>query len=73
MRDEAVAELERVNDEIEALEARKEQLEAFLGSKHRREPDMGRSCNSVFGRFQKLRDLYPLVKSKTSSKRTIRV
>lgn len=31
MHDEAVAELERVNDEIEALEARKEQLEAFLG------------------------------------------
>eukprot|EP01035_Chromulina_nebulosa_P056461 gene56461-77378_t len=31
VRDEALAELERVNDEIEALEVRKEQLEAFLG------------------------------------------
>lgn len=31
MRDEAMAELERISDEIDALEERKEQLEAFLG------------------------------------------
>lgn len=31
MRDEALRELQRVNEEIEALENRKEQLESFLG------------------------------------------
>lgn len=31
MRQEAIAELDRVNEQIDALEARKESLEAFLG------------------------------------------
>ena len=73
MRDKAVAELERVGDEIEALEASKEQPDAFLGlNETSQRAGHGKFCNFVFEQFQKARDLYRLPKSKTCSKGRIR-